>query len=106
MRSVPMNERNENSTPGGLPVRGRSRPRCGVQRLIPRWAYHRPELIGITQLAGAGVAAAGGAACLWYGGYRWAASFLAIAVLDLASGSWFLTIARSSNRREAVRPRS
>jgi hypothetical protein len=77
-----------------------------MQRLIPRWAYYHPQLIGATQLAGAGVAAAVGAACLWYGGYGWATFFLAIAVLDLASGSWFITIARSGSRSEAARPQS
>lgn len=101
-----MNARSENSAAKDPRGRGASQSRSGMQRLIPRWVYRHLRLIGGTQLAGGGVAAAVGAACLWYGGYGWGAFFLVIAALDLASGSWYLTIARSRNRGEAFRPQS
>jgi len=54
-----------------------------------------------------GIRAAGGsvaaAVCLSYGGYGWAAFFLVLAVLNLAGGYWYLTIARSARASGAPR---
>jgi hypothetical protein len=47
------------------------------------------------RIAGGAFAAAGGAACLWYGGHGWAAFFLSIGAPNLSGGSWYLTITRS-----------
>jgi len=70
-------------------------PRPGIYRLIPPWVYRHPRFFAVGHIAGGGVAAAAGLICLSYGVSGWAAFFLAIAVLNLAGGSWYLTIARS-----------
>jgi hypothetical protein len=76
-----------------------SPPRSGMQRLIIPWEYRHLRVFGLTRLAGGGVAAAAGVVCLWYGVYGWAAFFLVLGALNLAGGSWYLTIARSASAR-------
>jgi hypothetical protein len=49
------------------------------------------------RVAGGSIAAAAGIVCLAYGVYDWAAFFLVIGSLNLAGGTWFLTIARSAS---------
>jgi len=73
--------------------------RPGRQRLIAPWEYRHLRLFGVMRLAGGAVAAAVGVVCLWYGGYGWAAFFLAVGTLSLAGGCWELTIARSVSHR-------
>ena len=76
-----------------------------MQRLIAPPEYRHLRAFGITRVAGGIVAAAAGSVCLSYAAYGWAAFFLAIGALNLTGGSWYLTIARSSNR-DALRPQS
>jgi hypothetical protein len=71
-------------------------PRPGIYRLIAPWAYRHLRFYGVGHIAGGAVAAAAGIVCLSYGGYGWAAFFLALGALNLAGGSWYLTIARSA----------
>jgi len=74
-------------------------PRPGLQRLINPIEYRHLRGFGVTRIAGGSVAAAAGVICLSYGVYRWAAFFLVIAALNLAGGSWYLSIARSASAR-------
>jgi hypothetical protein len=76
-----------------------SPPRTGMHRLIAPWEYRHLRLFGVVRVAGAAVDAAAGAVCLSYGVYGWAAFFLVIGALNLAGGSWFLTIDRSADGR-------
>ena len=68
-------------------------PRSGTHRLIAPWEYRHLRFFGIARIAGGAVGAAAGLICLSYGVYGWAAFFLVIAALNLAGGSWFVTIA-------------
>ena len=74
-------------------------PRPGLQRLIYPFEYRHLRGFGLTRIAGGSVAAGAGVICLSYGVYGWAAFFLAIAALNLAGGSWYLTIDRSAPAR-------
>jgi hypothetical protein len=76
-----------------------SPPRPGIHRLIPPWAYRHLRFYGAGHITGGCVAAAAGVICLLYGVYGWAAFFLVLAALNLASGFWYLTIARSASAR-------
>ena len=76
-----------------------SPPRRGMHRLINPWEYRHLRGFGVTRIAGGCVAAAAGLICLSYGVYGWAAFFLVIGALNLAGGSWFLTIDRSASAR-------
>jgi hypothetical protein len=73
-----------------------SRP--GIYRLIPPWVRRHPRFYGVGHVTGGGVAAVAGLICLAYGVHGWAAFFLVIAALNLAGGSWYLTLARSAVR--------
>jgi hypothetical protein len=70
--------------------------RTGIQRLIAPWEYRHLRVFGITRLACGGVAVVVGVLCLAYGGYGWAAFFLALGALSLAGGFWELALARSA----------
>jgi hypothetical protein len=94
-----MNEPNDNTGRKGLRGWWLSPPRPGMQRLINPWEYRHLRAFGVTRIAGGSVAAAAGVICLSYGVYGWAAFFLAIAALNLAGGSWYLTIDRSAPAR-------
>ena len=76
-----------------------SPPRSGMHRLIAPYEYRHLAGFGAARIAGGGVAAVAGIICLSYGAYGWAAFFLVIGALNLAGGSWFLSIARSASPR-------
>jgi len=76
-----------------------SPPRSGMQRLIWPWEYRHVRAFGIVRTVGGLVAATAGLICLSYAAYGWAAFFLVVGALNLAGGSWFLTIARSQPPR-------
>ena len=84
-----MNAQNDNTTP----------PRTGMRRWIVPWEYRHLRASGVTRIAGGSVAAAAGVVCLSYGVYGWAAFFLVLGALNLAGGSWYITIARSAPPR-------
>ena len=88
-----MNTQNDNTAPKGLP------PRSGMRRLINPVAYRHLRGFGVSHIAGGSVQAAEGLVCLSYGVYGWADFFLVIAALNLAGGSWYLTIDRSASAR-------
>jgi hypothetical protein len=74
-------------------------PRSGTQRLIPAFEYRHLRGLGFARLIGGSVAAVVGVACLWYGGYGWAAFFLVLGALLLLVGNWYLAIARHKTAR-------
>jgi hypothetical protein len=94
-----MNAHNDNTAPKGLRGWWLTPPRPGLQRMINPWEYRHIRGFGVTRMAGGSVAAAAGLICLSYGVYGWAAFFLVLGALNLAGGSWFLTIARSAPAR-------
>ena len=94
-----MNAPNDNTAAKGLRGWWRSPPRTGMQRLIVPYEYRHLRVFGVGRIAGGSVAAAAGLICLSYGVYAWAAFFLVIAALNLAGGSWYLTIDRSAPAR-------
>jgi hypothetical protein len=94
-----MNAQNGNTAPKGLRRWWASPPRSGMQRLIVPYEYRHLRPFGVTRIAGGSVAAAAGVICLSYGVYGWATFFLVLAALNLAGGSWYLTIARSASAR-------
>jgi hypothetical protein len=94
-----MNTFNGNTAAKGLRGWWAYPPRTGMQRVIAPYEYRHLRSFGATRLAGGSVAAAAGAICLAYGVYGWAAFFLVLGALNLAGGSWYLTIARSASAR-------
>ena len=94
-----MNAHYDNTAPKGLRGWWLTPPRPGLQRMIHPWEYRHLRGFGDTRIAGGSVAAAAGLICLSYGVYGWAAFFLVLGALNLAGGSWFLTIARSAPAR-------
>ena len=84
-----MNAQNDNTTP----------PRTGMRRLLRPVQYRHLRGFGLAHIAGGSAQAAAGLACLSYSVYGWAAFFLVLAALNLAGGSWYLTIARSASAR-------
>jgi hypothetical protein len=64
-----------------------------MQRLINPWEYRHLHAFGVTRIAGGFIAATAGVICLSYAAYGWAAFFLAVAVLNLAGGYWYITLA-------------
>jgi hypothetical protein len=94
-----MNAPNDNTAPKGLRGWWAAPPRAGMQRLIWPYEYRHLRFFGVTRIAGGSVAAAAGLICLSYGVYGWAAFFLILGALNLAGGSWFLTIDRSASAR-------
>lgn len=91
----PMCAADDNAARKGLRGWWASPPRPGMQRLINPWEYRHLRAFALTHIAGGVVAAAAGIVCLSYAAYGWAAFFLAVAVLNLADGCWYITIARS-----------
>jgi hypothetical protein len=89
----------DNTAPKGLRGWWLSPRRPGLQRLIIPWEYRHLRVYGVGRIVGGSVAAAAGVVCLSYGVYGWAAFFGVIAALNLAGGSWYLTIARSAAAR-------
>jgi hypothetical protein len=94
-----VNAQHDNTAPKGLRGWWLSPPRPGLQRLIIPWEYRHLRFFGVTRISGGCVAAAAGLICLSYGVYGWAAFFLVIGALNLAGGSWEMTIARSASAR-------
>jgi len=90
-----MNAPNDNTAAKGLRGWWQTPPRPGMQRLINPWEYRHLRAFGLTRIAGGSVAAAAGVICLSHGVKGWAAFFLVIAALNLAGGSWYITIDRS-----------
>jgi hypothetical protein len=88
-----MYAQNDNTALKGLP------PRSGMRRLINPVAYRHLRGLGVAHIAGGSVQVAAGVICLSYGVYGWAAFFLVLAALNLAGGSWYLTIDRSASAR-------
>jgi hypothetical protein len=91
-----MNAPNDNTAPKS---RRGPPPRTGMRRLIVPWEYRHLRASGVTRIAGGCVLAVGGVLLLFYGAYEWAALFLVLGALNLAGGSWYMTIARSESAR-------
>jgi hypothetical protein len=70
-----------------------------MQRLINPWEYRHLRAFGVMRIFGGSVAAGAGVICLSYDVKGWAAFFLVLAVLNLAGGSWYITIDRSAPAR-------
>lgn len=94
-----MNAPNDNAAPKGLRGWWLSPPRPGMQRLINPIVYRHLRFFGVGHIAGGSVQAAAGVVCLSYRAYGWAGFFLVLAALNLAGGSWYLTIDRSAPAR-------
>jgi hypothetical protein len=92
-----MNATNDNTAPKGLRGWWAYPPRPGMQRLIVPYEYRHLRVFGVGRIAGGSVAAAAGVVCLSYGVYGWAAFFLVLSALNIAGGSWYLTVARSAS---------
>ena len=91
-----MSALNDHTPAPGLRGWWASPPRTGMQRLIVPYEYRHLRFFGAARIAGGGVAATAGAICLAYDVYGWAA-FLVIGALNLAGGSWYLTVNRSAS---------
>ena len=91
-----MNAPNDNTAAKGLRGWWQTPPRPGMQRLINPWEYRHLRAFGLTRIAGGSVAAAAGVICLSCDVKGWAAFFLIIGALNLAGGSWYITIDRSA----------
>lgn len=94
-----MSARNDSTAPRGLRGWWLTPPRSGLQRLIAPWEYRHLQGFGAARIAGGFLAAVPGAICLAYSVWGWAAFFLAIALLNFAGGSWYLSIDRSAAAR-------
>jgi hypothetical protein len=94
-----MNAPSESTTAKSLRGWWLSPPRPGIQRLINPWEYRHLRVFGVTRIVGGSAAAAAGVVCLSYRVDGWAAFFLALGALNLAGGSWYITIARSASAR-------
>ncbi len=92
-----MNAPNDNTAPKGLREWWLTPPRTGLQRLIWPYEYRHLRFFGVARVGAGSVAAGAGVICLSYGVYSWAAFFLAIGALNVAGGSWYLTIDRSAS---------
>ena len=92
-----MNAPDDNTAARGLRGWWLTPPRTGLQLLINPWEYRHLRAFGATRIFGGSIAAGAGVICLAYGAYGWAAFFLAIGGLNLAGGSWYLTIDRSAS---------
>src|ERR1700733_9795734 len=87
-----MNAPNDNTGPSGFRAWWRNPPRSGLRRLINPWESRSLGFSGAARIVGGCVAAAAGIICLAYSAWGWAAFFLVIAALNLAGGSWYLSI--------------
>ncbi len=94
-----MNAPNDNTAAKGLRGWWQSPPRSGVHRFISPWEYRHLRFAGVTRVFGGSVAAGAGVVCLSYGVYGWAGFFLVLGALNLAGGSWYLTVDRSASAR-------
>jgi hypothetical protein len=94
-----VNASSDNTAPRGLRGWWLSPPRSGTHLLINPMEYRHLRVYGVTRIFGGSVAAGAGIICLSYKAYGWAAFFLVIGALNLAGGSWYLTIDRSGSAR-------
>jgi hypothetical protein len=94
-----MNAPDDNTAPKGLRGWWATPRRPGMQRLINPWEYRHIGFSGTARIVGGTVAIVAGIICLAYSAWGWAAFFLVIAALNLAGGSWYLSIARSRSAR-------
>ena len=94
-----MNAQNDNTFAKRLRRWWLTPPRPGLQRLINPIEYRHLRGFGVTRIVGGSVQAAAGVVCLSYGVYGWAAFFLVLAALNLAGGSWYLSIDRTVSAR-------
>jgi hypothetical protein len=94
-----MNASSDDTAPRGLRAWWLSPPRSGAHLLINPLEYRHLRAYGVMRIFGGSVAAGAGIICLSYKVYGWAAFFLAIGALNLAGGSWYLTIDRSAASR-------
>jgi hypothetical protein len=94
-----MNDPNDNTAGRSFRSWWRNPPRPGLQRLINPWEYRHIGFSGAARIVGGTVATVAGIICLAYSAWGWAAFFLVIAALNLAGGSWYLSIARSQSAR-------
>jgi hypothetical protein len=92
-----MNAANDNTAPRGLRGWWLTPPRPGRRRLINPVEYRHLRAFGVARVFGGCVAAAAGVICLSYHVYGWAGFFLVIATLNVAGGSWYLTIDRTAS---------
>ena len=90
-----MNTANGNNATDGLRGWGASPPRTGIRRTIAPWEYRHLRGSGLVRIAGGSFLALAGVLLLSYQAYGWAALFLVLAVLNLAGGYWYMTMARS-----------
>ena len=89
----------DNTARGRLRKWWLSPPRTGMQLLINPWEYRHVRVFGIVRIVSSIVATAAGVICLSYGALGWAVFFLALGVVLLAVGFWYITIARSASLR-------
>ena len=94
-----MNATQDHTSPRGQRQWWATPPRSGLHRLLLPYEYRHLRFFGVGRITGGSVAAVAGLICLGYGVYGWAAFFLVIAALNLAGGSWFLSIDRSESPR-------
>ena len=94
-----MNAFNGNTGTNGLRGWWATPPRTGLRRLIAPYEYRHLRFFGTGRIVGGGVAAAAGVICLGYGVYGWAAFLLVLGALNLAGGSWYLSVDRSTSAR-------
>jgi hypothetical protein len=90
-----LNASNDSTAATGLRGWWASPPRQGPRRLIAPWEYRHLRLFGAMRAVVGCVLAGIGAVVLSHSAYAWAALFLALAALSLATGYWYLTLARS-----------
>ena len=94
-----MDAPNDNTAPKGLRGWWASPPRTGMKRLISPWEYRHLRFSAGVRFA-SGIFQVGlGVLLLSYGAYGWAALFLVLGALNLAGGSWYITIACPASRR-------
>ena len=94
-----MNALNDNTAAEGLRGWWLSPPRPGMQRFINPWEYRHLRFSGGARIVGGSIQVAAGVVCLSYGAYGWAVLFPVLRALNLAGGSWYLTVARSAPAR-------
>jgi hypothetical protein len=92
-----MNAPSDNTAANGLRGWWASPPRSGTQHWISPWEYRHLRVFGVTRVVGGSAAVGAGVVCLSYRVYGWAAFFLVLGTLNLAGGSWYLTIDRSAS---------
>jgi hypothetical protein len=90
-----MNTAHGNNATDGLRGWWASPPRTGIRRTIAPWEYGHLRGSGLIRFAGGSFLALAGVLLLSYQAYGWAALFLVLAVLNLAGGCWYMSMARS-----------